>query len=84
MFRLSINQCKYQLFLNHQYIEFLYLTNLFANFYKFFECSFFNKNSKKYKETVCKEREITETFLLQTFIKQRRKLITKKINQKSH
>ena len=35
--------------------------NLFADFYKFFNCRLFNKNSRKFTENVREEKEITET-----------------------
>ena len=40
---------------------FSFFTNLFAEFYKFFKCRLFNKNSRKSTENVCEEWEITET-----------------------
>ena len=34
-------------------LNFLFLTNLFADFYKFFKCRLFNKNSRKSTKNVC-------------------------------
>ena len=42
-------------------LNFLFLTNLFADFYKFFKCHLFNKNSRNSTENVCEQREIIET-----------------------
>ena len=50
---LPINQCWNQLFRFHHYIEFLIFMNLFADFYKFFKCRLFNKNSRKSAENLC-------------------------------
>ena len=34
---------------------------IFADFYKFFKCCFFNNNYKKSTENVCEQWDITET-----------------------
>ena len=42
-------------------LNFLFFMNLFAEFYKFFKCRLFNKNSRKSTENVCEQGDITET-----------------------
>ena len=50
-----VSQLQKQLLLFHKYIEFLVFMNLFADFFKFFKCRLFNKNSRKSTENVCEQ-----------------------------
>ena len=42
-------------------LNFLFLTNLFADFDKIFKCRLFNKNARKSTENVCEQWEIAES-----------------------
>ena len=61
---LSINQFRINHFIFIIKLNFLFFTNLFADFYEFFKCCLQSKisiNSKRSLENVCEQCEIAET-----------------------